>query len=1160
MTFTHLEVHSHFTLLGAIPSVTELAARAAADGLTHLALTDTNALYGAVAFARACREAGIQPIIGMTVTVAEPTPPAPHPANHHTLGPVSDRATVKPTPPVGGEVGHLVLLAKNPAGYRSLCRLSSLIQGSLEREAIAARGLSWDDLAAHREGLICLSGGRAGWIERYLRAGDRAASQMYAGRLAGIFDEDAYLALELHERADEAVAAEVVALGRRLGVQTVAVQPVYCLSPDDAPRLRLLAAIARNARLVPPIVPSGPADEDSQPDDAGEESLDFPRDAVIARGRSPEAIPRIGKDCFVAQPAPRNDRANALGSEEALDRHWLSPAEIAVRFAAFPQAVAATGEIAAACGAVLPDGRPIWPALKLPPDQTPDEALTALAEAGLAAKYATRTTQYAPRLAHELSAIAQHGYAPLFLVVADIVAFARRAGIPVSTRGSVANSLVAYCAGITTVDPIAHDLLFERFLSPARAQPPDIDMDFCSVRRDEVLAYVRDTYGPEHVALVGTVSTLQPQGAVREVGKAYGLDESQIGRITPHLPHHWHPDPRRRDQRTVDDVLHELDDPLLREVVAAAWTLIGQPDHLSVHPGGVVITPGPLTDVVPVQWAPKGFLFTQYDHGDVEAIGLPKLDLLGIRALTVLAAAAEAVKRDHDPAFRVERIPLDDPPTGDLLARGETIGVFQCESDGAQRTLRKLRARTVADLAIANAFFKPGPATGGMAAAFVRRYRGEEAVRYLHPALARILGPTKGVLIFQEQILRVATEIAGLSWAQADHLRRGMSHFGVDQMEAMTEQFIQGCMRPAPDGPGFTRQQAQTLWEQVLPFAGYGFNQGHATAYADVSYRSAYLKTHWPAEFLCARLANWGGFHHPAIYMAEAVRLGIAVRPPHVNVSGEAFTLTGAGEQGGGGAGEQGGEGAGEQGGEEAGEQGGQGSRGEGDDHAPRTTQYAARSTQHALWMGLGAVRDLRHSAIHAVIAERARRPFAGLRDLLSRVELQAKEVTHLIQCGALDGLAASRAEQLVEADELVGGRRRTGGAQQMAFDFARPEVAAEPPAQRLAWEQRILGQPISVHPLALVADRLPAHLPLRRLAESPGRPVTAAGVRLPGWTGGPGFFLGDGDTFVIVCPDVPGIVKSEGKAPPAWQPVIVRGRWVGDEWGTTWLQGEVVA
>ena len=496
------------------------------------------------------------------------------------------------------------------------------------------------------------------------------------------------------------------------------------------------------------------------------------------------------------------------------------------------------------------------------------------------------------RLPHELAAINSHGYAPLFLVVADIVRFAREHDIPVSTRGSVANSLVAYCAGITTVDPIEHGLLFERFLNPARANPPDIDLDFCSRRRDEVLRYVRDTYGPDRVALIGTVSTLRAQSAVRETGKVMGLADARIDHLVSLLPHNWHPDPRRRDKRTMDDVLAALADPAEQEVVRAAYGLVGQPDHLSVHPGGVVITPGPLTDVVPVQWAPKGFLITQFEHGDVEALGLPKMDLLGIRALTVLADAAELARRRHDPAFRLADIPLDDPATAALIERAETIGVFQCESDGAQRTLRKLKARTVADLAIANAFFKPGPAMGGMAAAFVRRYRGEEAVAYLHPALKPILGPTKGVLIFQEQILRLAREIAGLTWAQADQLRRGMSHFGADQMTAIREQFVQGCRRPPPEGPGFSLAQANTLWEQVMPFAGYGFNQGHATAYADVSFRSAYLKAHFPAEFLCARLADHGGFHHPAIYMAEAVRLGFAVRPPHVNFSGEAFSLT----------------------------------------------------------------------------------------------------------------------------------------------------------------------------------------------------------------------------------------------------------------------------
>ncbi len=1146
MTFTHLEVHSHFTLLGATASVAELVARAQTDGLTHLALTDTNALYGAVAFARACKEAGIQPIIGMTVTVG-PNPPTPFPAREggETL-PSPGRGRVGGG--VSGEVwggGHLVLLATDPAGYRSLCRLSSLIQGRPDREVCAAQGLSWDDIASHREGLICLSGGRMGWIERYLRAGDLASALAYAGRLAGIFDENAYLALELHGPEDESVATEVAAIGRRLGIPTVAVQPVYCLSPDDAPKLRLLAAIRENRRLGD--VEDEVEDEDEDEDEAeDEEKVEFsaPRGSATP-GRSQRntgsptktAVPQGG--CALTDRLGAGvdrtavtDRLQAGVDAHGVDTHWLSPGEVAARFARFPDAVARTGEIAAHCGDPLPDGRPIWPGLALLAGQTPDEALADLAAQGLQnhcpspdTQYAARSTQYA-RLQHELAAIARHGYAPLFLVVADIVRHAREHDIPVSTRGSVANSLVAYCAGITTVDPIEHDLLFERFLNPARANPPDIDLDFCSRRRDEVLAYVREKYGAEHVALVCTMSTLRLHSAVREAGKAYGLDETAVGRLAGMMPGRWHPDPRRRDQRTVADILPRIPDAREREVVRAASALVGQPDHLSVHPGGLVITPGPLTDVVPVQWAPKGFLVTQYEHGDVETIGLPKLDLLGIRALTVLADAAELVRRERDPGFRLDAIPLEDAVTGDMLARGETIGVFQCESEGAQRTLRKLKAHCVRDLAIANAFFKPGPALGGMADAFVRRYRGEEQVRFLHPALAPILGPTKGVLIFQEQVLRLATEIAGLSWAQADRIRRGMSHFGADQIASVEAQFISGCTQPPPDGPGFTPAQARTLWEQIVPFAGYGFNQGHATAYADVSYRSAYLKAHYPAEFFCARLADWGGFHHPAIYAAEATRLGIAVRPPHVNFSGEAFALLriancelrtacvprsriGSAEPG---------------------------------EHG----QSAIENPQSAiLHMGLGQIRDLRRSAIAAIVTERANGPFAGLRDLLARVDLQPKEADHLIRCGALDGLGGSRAALLAEA-ELLG---RKGGAAQLAFDFARPEVTAETSAQRLAWEQELLGWPVSVNPLALIADRLPEHTPLDRLAERPGQIVLAAGFRLPGWTGSPGFFLGDGATFVIVRTG-----RGE-KAPPPWHPLLVRGRWTTDTWGGGWLQ-----
>lgn len=1032
--FTHLHVHSHYTLLGAIGSIEQLVARAVHDGLRQLALTDSDALFGAVAFARACRAAGIRPITGMTAAVA--LPPAELSPDGHPI------------------CGHLVLLAIDSTGYRSLCRLASLYQADPERDRRRRHGLLWSELAPHTSGLICLTGGRSGWLERFLRAGNRPAAARYVAQLGGLFDDRFCLAVgpDLMNTDERPLADEIIGLGQRFGLCTVAAQPIFCLEAEQRPLLRPLAAMDANC----------------------------PVSAV-----APGALPDCG------------DAASPL--------EWPAPEQLAAAYNDWPELLVAAGEIADRCGESLPDGRLLWPAL---PDSTPSVTqLRRAAAAGLAERYGENpAASVRDRLAHEIAAVDTYGYAPLFLLVADLVRFARASGIPVSTRGSVANSLLAYCLGITTVDPVAHDLLFERFLNPARRSPPDIDLDFCSRRRDEVLDYVRRSYGNDRVALVSTMTTLQPRSAVRETGKAHGLSDAAIDALVAILPRGWHPDPRRRMTETVDDVVATIADPVHREVVMLAYRLVGQPHHAGLHPGGLVITPGPLTDTLPVLLSPKGFLATQYEHGDVESIGLPKLDLLGIRALTVLADAVDLVRRRHAPDLRLEDIPLDDSATGDLLSAGDTIGVFQCESDGARRTLRQLRARTVADLAIAGAFFKPGPALGGMARAFVARYRGQEPVTYLHPALEPILGRTKGVLLFQEQILRIAVEIAGLSWSQADQMRRGISRFRANELEALAAAFADGCCRAAPEGPGFSREQAARLWEQIVPFAGYGFNQGHATAYADVSYRSAYVRAHWPAEFLCARLADAGGFHNPAIYMAEAIRLGIAVRPPHVNFSEHDFNLT---------------------------------------------YEHAPDSEQPVLWMGLGQVRDLRSASVAAICAGRAVAPFSSVADLLARVSLQMKEIDHLIRCGALDGLGNSRSAMLEEARLSAGSRAR-----QLRFDFLDAPVIAETPAERLAWELELLGQPLSVHPLALIRIP-PAATPLRHLPNMPGRPVAVYAVRVPGWPGGAGIFIGDGETLAIARFNKQ--LAAERVRRPYWQPMWLSGRWRRDEWGGGWLQIEAI-
>lgn len=1003
---THLEVHSHYTLLGGTASPAALVEQAQQDGLTHLALTDTHGLYGAVTFHRVCLAAGIQPIIGLTVQVQN---------------------AVNGTQP-----GKLVLLASGPPGYRSLCRLTAYLQAHPNRQERLANGIDWETLRDYRTGLISVSGGRSGLIAQALYRGDAKAVRLQAVRLLETYGANAFVGLSLDVPEDATIATEITAMANQLGLGVVALQPVYCLAPADQPRLKLLAAIDRNVPL--PEVPAA-------------------------------ALPHQDDDRIVL--------------------HWLTPADMQQRFAAFPQALETISELVTRCQPALPDGRPIWPRPKLANDCSPETALGRAAQDGLSTKYPhAQDPSLQDRLNRELALIIERGYAPLFLIVADIVRFSRSQEIPVSTRGSVANSLVAYCLDITTVDPIAHRLFFARFLNPARTDPPDIDLDFCSRRRDRVLDYVRQTYGADRVALIGSISTMQPKSAAKEVGKAYGLPSQTIKRLAKMLPHGRHPDPRRRERRALDDVLAELDNPTEQRVLRDAYALIGQPHHLSLHPGGVVIAPSPLSDIAPLQLAPKGFISTQYDHHSVETLGLAKIDLLGISALTVLADAADLIREHLNPSFRLAAIPAADPETGQLLTRGDTIGVFQCESTGARATLIKLQAKTVADLAVANAFFKPGPATGGMAANFVRRYLGLEPVTYLHPTLRPILEETQGILLFQEQVLRVATEIAGLGWEEADFIRRGISKFREDQVQHVRAQFIDGCCRPTPVGPGFHRKQAETLWDQISAFAGYGFNKGHATAYADLSYQMAYLKTHYPAAFIAARLATHGGFHQPAIYLAEAVRLGLTVKPPHVNFSQARFHLI---------------------------------------------FEPSGLST---LWMGLRQVRDVRRTTARAIIDQRRDGPFTSLSDLLHRVSLQPKEVAHLIQAGALDGLGPSRAALLSEYRDIS----RAGSVQQLGFAFDRVHVEPESAGQRLAWETHLLGLPMTETPLTALPHSSPSLGSLADLYVQPGQLASAAVYRVPGWTGGSGFFISDGNDFIVAR------LQTDASL-PAWQPVVVQGR-----------------
>ena len=941
--------------------------------------------------------------------------------------------------------GHsIVLLAQNMQGYGNLCRLITRVQAEPDRETAIERGLALADLALHADGLVALSGGVHGPLDAHLRQGSPEQAEELARELIDFFGQDRfYVELQIIEEGDLEQARALKALADRLHLRTVATHDIHYLSPADALRYRVLTAMRKNVRLtdLPPL-----------PD------LSFP-------------------------------------SEE----------EMRLRFAAFPGALDATERIAEQCRFEFPLGQWRFPSLELPSGRTPTEEMRALAVAGAAQRYGELSPAIETRLNKEINVIDTLGYAPYFLVVADIVRFARQQGVPISPRGSASSSVVAYCLGIHDIDPIAHNLYFERFLSLERHDPPDIDLDLCSHRRGEVIQYVYQKYGADHVAMVCTYATLRARYALREVGKVCGLPEERINQLSDQLPGFWHPGAWRDLKAAQAELIEQARDDTERLVLEMSRTLDGTPHHLSVHPGGIVIAPGPITDIVPLQYATKGLLVTQFDMGGIEKSGLIKIDLLGISALTVIADSVELI-REREPGFTVEQIPLQDAATAQVLSTAHSIACFQVESPGMRMTLRELAAHNTNDLLVALALYRPGPLQGGLKDAFVRRHLGQEQAEYLHPALEPILRETYGVILYQEQVLRIAHEVAGFSLGEADTLRRAMSKKSSREMERLHHQFIVG----AETASGIDEAIAQRIWDLMAVFAGYGFPKAHAAGYAVVAYHMAYLKTHYPAEFMAARLAVWGGFYRPNVYMSEARRLGLVVQPPHVNHSKAAFTL-----------------------------------------ELPRT-----------LWMGLGQVRELTHTTVQNILAQH---PFASMEDLLIRAQPLYIEAVNLVKAGALQGLGNQKA-MLTQLERGRWRGRHTG--QLGLLEESSEEPAAEPAArERAAWEREVLDQWVSVHPLQLVTDALSKHnlIQSKALGEHVGQDVALAGIRLATHR----FASRQGSTWLVDMEDEHGmyqvlwsgdVLKRNRPVLAERGPQLVRGRVRRDRQGEIVLAGQEIS
>ncbi len=803
------------------------------------------------------------------------------------------------------------------------------------------------------------------------------------GALKEIFPKNLYISLP-----DPARGLPRSNLARQFGLPLLASHPVYYLTSQQASLQRTLAAI----RLIQPL-----------------EKL------------SPDEI------------APPN-------------AYFASSREMEIRFQHFPRALKASLEIAERCQLELPLGVAHMPTVPLPPGQTATSFLREKAEAGALKLYGTITPEIQARLDHEIEVIARMGFEPIFLIVEDLLNFARETGVPYSSRGSAASSLVAHCLGITSPDPLRLNLYFERFLNPARTSPPDIDTDLCSNRRESVIQHVFETYGAERVAMVATINRFRPRSALGDVAKAHGLEPAKVREMVNRLPYSFWARFEERDAN--GETLSPFTElrsvyPAYQRIFDEAEALLKLPRHLSVHPGGVIVAPGPLTDLVPVMSSgTKGIVITQFDLESVEALGLVKIDLLGIRGLTVLGDVAEFIQQSQPERYATRLSVLDSTPqtdtaTSDRIETGQTIGCFQIESPGMRATLREIHARSEDDVMAALALYRPGPLSGGLKDAFVRRFKGLEPVQHLHPALAPLLDETFGVILYQEQVLRIAHELAGFSLAEADLLRRAMSHFDPGKrMQELQKKFVEESRVKS----GVPAETGERVWEMMAAFAGYGFPKAHAASYARVAWRSAWCKSYFPAEFMAAVLANWGGYYSQRVYLSEARRLGLSVRPPQVNHAGSNFSV-------------------------------------------------GQVNGQKMLFMGLDQVKDLTHRSIERILRNR---PFTSLDDFLTRADPRPLEAESLARVGALEGLGSIPSI----LRRLQGGGWKSGQLSLFSWNEAEgPDWSIE---QKMTAQQELLGISLEANPLELLADKISAAGAISTLeaAGHIGERVTVAGIR----------------------------------------------------------------
>jgi DNA polymerase-3 subunit alpha len=974
-TFVHLHCHSHYSLLDGASRIPELVAHVKGLGMNALALTDHGNLYGAIEFYRECVDQGINPIIGYEAYVAP---------NKRTEREARKR----------GEAGfHLTLLARNRTGFRNLVKMASI--AFLEGYHYVPR-IDMELLEAHSDGLICLSGCASSEFSEAILRDQLDEATRLAQRFHRIFDKHFHIeiqsnGLDIQRRCAEAA----IDIAGKLGLPLVATSDAHYLKQEDADAHDVLLCINTGKLRT-----------------------------------EPNRLRYDSKEFFVCAPDVMYERFP--GHEEAVQH---------------------SQEIANGCAIDLDFNTRHFPVFTPPQGKKPEDFLAELCEQGLQECYGqadekTRAAAKA-RLDHELAIICRMGFASYFLIVWDFVRFARERGIPASARGSACGAIVTYVLQLSHVDPLVYDLLFERFLDPNRSEAPDIDIDFCQDRRDEVIAYVKQKYGEASVSQIATFGTMAARAAIKDVGRVLDVPLERVNQLSNLVP--------KTLGITLDEALKQSpelrkeyeSDPNVHELIDIARKLEGTNRNAGTHAAGVVISDGPLTEHVPLHRVIRkgdegssrredAVVTTQWVMGDLEQVGLLKMDFLGLRTLTLLDNAVKLIEKTRGVAIELHRLPLDDKRTYELLQRGDAKGVFQFESDGIRELLKRLKPDSIRDLIACNALYRPGPLGGGMVDAYINRKHGRERPVYPHPVMEEILAETYGVLCYQEQVMRILNRLGGIELSSAYACIKAISKKKHEIINQRRMDFLKGASERQ-----LGEETAREIFDLITYFGGYGFNKSHSAAYATIGYQSAYLKAHYTPEFMAALMSSEiedGNKRDIMVdHIEDARKLGVAVLPPDVNASEPQFTVVGG-----------------------------------------------------KILFGLNAIKGVGRGAADEI--ERMRKeagPFRDLFDFCERVDLKIVPragIERLIKAGACDtfGTRAQLMHALPRAMQAASELQQDRRAGQLSL-FGTSDEAGTPTAaagdladipewtdsEKLKYEKEALDFYFSSHPLAQHADEL---------------------------------------------------------------------------------------